>query len=313
MTTLDRLDGWKTAGAISPAQHQLLGALVRKERFSVYLELSALLYLGVLFFVGGIGWTLREYVTNLGDGVIVTALTLMVAATFYYCFTRAEPYDSDETESVNLAFDYILYLACLLLSAEVTYLQYRFEIFRSWHHHLLPGAVVFALLAYRFDNRFVLSMALSTLAAWLGLRIDAFTGQSSNWLRLTAFGYGAFISGMGTWLYRAEIKAHFLQVYLHLAANVVMAAVASGLGERSFGPAFLAALVALSAAAIVLGVRLRSFAFVAYGILYGYGGISYKLLELMSDRTATLLYFVISGLFVVGLLVVLARRFGRDE
>lgn len=313
MTTLERLDGWKAVGVISPAQHQFLSAIVSKERFTVYLELSAMLYLGVLFFVGGIGWTFREYVTSLGDGAIIAALTAMVAAAFYYCFTRGEPYDSDEVESPSLAFDYVLYLGCLLLSAEVTYLQYRFEIFRSWHHHLLPGAAVFGLLAYRFDNRFVLSMALSTLAAWLGLRIDGVTGQSSNALRITALLYGAFIAGIGTLLYREDIKAHFYEVYLHLAALVILTAAASGLGESSLGLAYLAALMALSAAAIVLGVRFRSFAFVAYGILFGYGAISYKLLETAGEPIGVLLYFVITGTFVIGLLVVLARRFGRDE
>ena len=313
MTTIERLHGWKAVGVISPAQHQLLSALVRNERFSVYLELSALLYLGVLFFVGGLGWTFREYVTNLGDGVIITALSLMVAAAFYYVFATAEPYDSDETESPNLAFDYVLYLACLLLSAEVTYLQYRFEIFRSWHQHLLLGSAVFGVLAYRFDNRFVLSMALSTLAAWLGLRIDYFTGQSSNWLRVIAFLYGAFIAGVGWLLYREDIKAHFFQVYLHLAANVILAAAASGLGEPYMGGLYLAMLMALSAAAIVLGVRYRNFAFVAYGILYGYGAISFKLLEAVGEPILALWYFVFTGTFVIGLLVVLARRFGRDE
>ena len=313
MTTLERLDGWKAVGVITPAQHQMLGALVRKERFSVYLELSALLYLGVLFFVGGIGWTFRDYVTSLGDGVIITALTAMVGATCYYCFTRGEPYDSDEVESVNLALDYILYLACLLLSAEVTYLQYRFEIFRSWHHHLLVGATVFGVLAYRFDNRFVLSMALSSLAAWLGLRIDGFTGQSSNWLRLTAFLYGTFIAGLGALLYREDIKAHFFQTYLHLAALVILSAAASGLGEPGTGLIYLAALIALSAAAIVLGLRYGQFAFVAYGILYGYGGISFKLLEVIGGPNAAMLYFVTTGIAVIALLVVTARRFGRDE
>lgn len=313
MTTLGRLDGWKAVGVISPTQHQVLSAIVRRERLSVYLELSALLYLGVLFFVGGVGWTFREYVDNLGDGAIITALTLMVAAAFYYVFATAEPYDSDETESPNMAFDYVLYLGCLLLSAEVAYLQYRFEIFRSWHHHLLIGTVVFGLLAYRFDNRFVLSMALSSLAAWLGLRIDDFTGTSSDALRFTAFFYGALIIGIGTLLHRENIKAHFFEVYLHLGANVILMAAASGLGEPSMGLAYLAALIALSAAAIMLGVRFRRFAFVAYGILYGYGGISYKLLEAVGEPLVALWYFVFTGTFVIGLLVVLARRFGRDE
>jgi hypothetical protein len=145
------------------------------------------------------------------------------------------------------------------------------------------------------------------------LRIDGFTGQSSNWLRMMAFVYGAFIAGVGTLLYREGIKAHFLEVYLHLAGNVVLAAAAWGVSDPSMGLAYLAALVALSAAAIALGVRYGKFAFVAYGILYGYGGVSYKLLEAIADQTAALFYFVFTGTFVIGLLVVLARRFGRDE
>ena len=47
MTTIDRLDGWKAVGVISEEQHAMLTALVRRERFSVFVELSALLYLGV--------------------------------------------------------------------------------------------------------------------------------------------------------------------------------------------------------------------------------------------------------------------------
>ena len=52
MTTVDRLDEWKAAGIITDVQHSALTALVRRERFSVFVELSALLYLGVLFVVG---------------------------------------------------------------------------------------------------------------------------------------------------------------------------------------------------------------------------------------------------------------------
>jgi len=42
-------------------------------------------------------------------------------------------------ESPNLALDYVLYLGCLVLSAEITYVEYRFHIFDHWHHHLLMG------------------------------------------------------------------------------------------------------------------------------------------------------------------------------
>ena len=91
MTAIDRLDRWKTAGVITAEQHVLLRSLVRHERISVFVELSALLYIGVLSIVGGIIWTFRDYVVNLGDAVIFSILALLVAAPLYYCFTRGCP------------------------------------------------------------------------------------------------------------------------------------------------------------------------------------------------------------------------------
>ncbi len=313
MTTLERLAEWKAVGTITQAQHDTLAALVRKERVSLYAELSALLYLGVLSFVGGLGWTVRAYVVNLGDAAVLSLLTLLVAAAFYYCFAKAAPYANEEVESPTLVLDYVLYLGCLVLSAEIGYIEYRFHIFDNWHRHLLIVSAIFGGLAYRFDNRFVLSLALSSLAGWLGIRVSGLDALAADPLRATALLYGALVAGLGTWLHRQGIKAHFLDVYLHLAANVVLAALASGIGEPGMGPAYLGALLALCAAAIMLGIRYRKFAFVTYGVLYAYGAVSYRLLEVLGGATEVFFYGLITGTLVLIALVALARRFGRDE
>lgn len=313
MTTLERLAEWQAVGTITQAQHDTLSSLVRKQRVSVYAELSALLYLGVLSLVGGLGWTLRAYVANLGDAAILALLSAIVVAAFYYCFAKAGPFATTEVLSPNMLVDYVLYLGCLVLSAEIAYVEYRFQLLANWHHHLLIVSVIFGALAYRFDNRFVLSLALSSLAGWLGLRISGVEIVSADPLRMTALLYGAFVAGMGTWLSRQGIKAHFLDVYLHLAANVVLAALASGTGEPGMGLAYLGALLSLCSASIALGIRYRKFAFVTYGILYGYGAISFRLLPLIGDPAVIFLYGIVSGTLVLVALVVLARRFGRDE
>ncbi len=313
VTTLERVAEWKAVGTITQAQHDTLAALVRKERISVYFELSALLYLGVLSLVGGLGWTMRAYVADLGDAAILSLLSLIVAAAFYYCFAKVAPFAHTEVASPTLALDYVLYLGCLVLSAEVGYIEYRFHIFANWHHHLLIVSAIFGALAYRFDNRFVLSLALSSLAGWLGLRISGFDIVAADPLRATALIYGAFVAGIGSWLYRQGIKPHFLDVYLHLSANVVLVALASGVGEPAMGLAYLAALLSLCAAGIALGIRYRKFAFVTYGILYGYGAVSFKLLDYIGGPTEVFLYGITTGTLVLVALVALARRLGRDE
>lgn len=313
MTTLDRLDRWKASGVISADQHVLLRSLVRQDRFSLFVETSALLYIGVLSVVGGLVWTFRDYVANLGDAVILSILGLLMAVSFYYCFSRGLPYDNDEVESPSMIFDYVLYFGCLVLSATLGFIETRFAIFQTWTTHLFIASVVFGLLAYRFDNRFVLSLAISTLAGYLGLEIDAFDLADTDILRFTALAFGTVLGGLGVWLHRQGIKPHFLETYIHIGANVIMMATASGVLEPGTGWLYLAALLSLSAAAIYLGVRFNRFAFVAYGTLYGYGGVSAKLLDSIGGPTAALWYFVITGTTVVIGLVVLARRFGRDE
>lgn len=312
MTTSDRLDAWKAAGLISGDQHSLLSALVTRQRFSVFVELSALLYLGVLSIAGGLAWTFRDYVTNLGDVAILAILTLLLVVSFGYCFSRTLPYTNDEVEPPSLVFDYVLYFGCLVFSATLAFIEARFGIAHGWDTHLLVAAIVFGVLAYRFDNRFVLSLALSTLAGYLGLKLSGLDGFDNDAFRMLAIAYGAFVLGIGCLLHRHGIKRHFLDVYLQLGANAILLSAALGSIDGPYRNAYLAATVMLSAAAIALGVRYARFAFVAYGTLYGYAALSIRILD-ASGPTASLLYFAVSGSVVVIALVVLARRFGRDE
>jgi hypothetical protein len=313
LTTLDRLDAWKAAGVITDAQHATLAEIVRRDRFSIFVELNAILYIGVIALVAGIGWTLRDYVANLGDATILAVLGLLMAVSFGYCFLRGPAYSNDEVASPSFAFDYVLYFACLVLSATLAFMETRFEVFHGWDTHLLIASLVFGGLAYRFDNRFVLSLALSTLAAYLGLRISGFDTLDSERLRVAGFLYGSFLIGIGILLDYRRIKRHFLDVYLQLGANVGFLAAASGVIDSGAEWLYLLVLLMLAAAAIYLGIRFRRFAFVAYGTLYGYAGLSIRLLDSMGGLTVVLAYFAVTGSLVVFGLVVLARRFGRDE
>jgi hypothetical protein len=314
MSVLARLEHWQRAGAISAAQHDAIAALVRRDRLSVFIELNALLYLGVLSAAGGVAWTVATYSQRMGDAAIVAALTCAFAAALAYCFTHAHPYANRPIEHEGTAFDYVLYFGCLLLATDIGYIQSRLNPFQlPWDHSLLLASTVFFALAYRFDNRFVLSLALSSLAGWFGVRLGGFSLLSAGALRAYALTYGALVAGAGAGLHRAGVKPHFLETYLHLAVNVLFLALLSGIGASgAAGTMYLLAVLGLSAAAIVQGVRFNRFAFVVYGVLYGYAGLSGRLLREVRSFSAGLTYFVVSGVVVVAVLVTLARRFGRD-
>jgi len=242
------------------------------------------------------------------------ALTGALAGCLYYCFSRGRDYSNDRVEAPGFAFDYVLYLGCLVLGLELGYLEFRFQLLQgNWDNYLLLSACVCFVLAYRFDNRFVLSLALSTLAGWFGLRLSHFPELGGASLRTSALIYGSLVAAAGAGLFRAGVKKHFLDTYLHVAANVLFVALVSALFERRSDDLYLMGLLGLAGLAVVAGIRFRRFAYVVYGIVYGYVGISVRFLREVSSDTSILAYIAVSSTVVIVSLVVLARRFGRDE
>src|SRR5437868_12135755 len=116
MNILARLEHWKEEGAISLEQHALLASLSRGEPFSIFLELNVLLYAGVVAFVAGLGWTVSTWSQQLGDVLVLTTLSVILAVCFWYCFSRAPAWSPAETPAPSPIFDYVLYLGTLIWS-----------------------------------------------------------------------------------------------------------------------------------------------------------------------------------------------------
>jgi hypothetical protein len=314
MTVLTRLEHWKERGTISPEQHTLLAGLSREEPFSLFLELNILLYAGVLAFVAGLGWTITTWSEQLGDVLVLAVLTAMLAACFWYCFSRAPAWSPAETSSPSLVFDYVLYLGSLIWSVELAYIETRFHVLSGqWDLYLLATAGLFFFLAYRFDNRFVLSLALSSLAGWFGLTISHWPSHQDELYRQYAILYSLIVAVAGVILQRRGLKPHFFGTYLNIAANVLFWALLSGVFNREGYVVWLLALLAACGASLAWGLARRQFSFVAYAAVYGYVGVSSILIRDMNSSTALLSYFFVSGVAMLVMLVQIARRFGREH
>jgi hypothetical protein len=314
MTIFARLQRWEEQGAISPEQHSHLASLSRKEPFSLFLELNLLLYAGVLAFVAGLGWTVTTWSRQIGDVLVVSFLTVILAACFWYCFSRAPVWSSAETPAPTSVFDYVLYLGSLVWCIELAYLENRFHLLSGqWDLYLLATASFFFLLAYRFDNRFVLSLALSSLAGWFGLTISKWPSHQDTAYRQYALIYCLLVGVGGAILRRHGLKPHFFGTYLNIAANVLFWALLSGVFEwHSSGLWFLGLIIACGGS-LTWGLVRRQFAFVAYAAVYGYVGVSSLLLRSFYDTTVVLSYFVVTGVAMLAVLILIARRFGRSE
>ena len=125
--------------------------------------------------------------------------------------------------------------------------------------------------------------------------------------------YGLLVAITGIALRRLAIKPHFFGTWLNVAANVLLAAVLSGVFEREGYLLWFLLLLVGCGASLAYGLAHRQFAFVAYAALYGYIGVSSILIRNMSDATAVLGYFVVTGIAMLVMLTLVARRFGRES
>jgi hypothetical protein len=312
MIILARLAQWKENGTISPEQHALLVSLSRGEPFSLFLELNVLLYAGILAFAAGLGWTITTWSRQLGDVLILTVLSAIFAACFWYCFSRAAAWSPAETPSPSFVFDYVLYLGSLTWSIELAYVETQYHLLGQWDLYVLATAFLFFFLAYRFDNRFVLSLALSALAAWCGLTISHWPSHQDAAYRQYAILYSLIVGVAGAAAQSRGLKPHFFGAYLNIAANVLFTALLSGVFNRQGYGLWFLALLAACGASLTWGLRRRQFSFVAYSAVYGYVGISSILIRDIHNSTAILSYFVVTGVAMLVMLVTIARRFGRE-
>lgn len=312
MTILARLQHWREQGAISPEQEVYLAGLSRGEPFSLFLELNILLYAGVLAFVAGLGWTVTTWSQQLGDVLVVAVLSAILGICFWYCFSRAGAWSLAETPAPTAIFDYVLYLGSLVWCVEFAYLENRFHVLSGqWDFYLLATAGFFFFLAYRFDNRFVLSLALSSLAGCFGLTISRWQSHQDAVYRQCALLYCLLVGVGAVVLQRRGLKPHFFGTYLNIVANVLFLAFLSGVfNGEGYGIWFLALLIACGAS-LAWGLMRRQFAFVAYSAVYGYVGVSAILIRGINDETAVLGYFVVTAVAMLVALVLIARRFGR--
>jgi len=312
MTILTRLEQWKEQGTISPEQCSQLAGLCRGEPFSLSLELNIALYAGVLAFVAGLGWTVSTWSQQMGDVLVLALLSILIAACLWYASSRAPAWSPAETPSPSLIFDYAIYLASLTWLVELAYIENRFQLLSGrWDHYLLATTGLFFFLAYRFDNRFVLSLALSSLAGWFGLTISHWSTHQDATYRQSALAYSLMVAAGGALLQRHGWKPHFFKTYLNVAANVLFWAALSGVFERQDRGVWVLLLLIAVGASLAWGLARRQFAFVAYAAVYGYVGISSIIVREINDTAGVLVYFIVTGIAMLVLLVRIARRFGR--
>jgi len=275
-SAVDRL---RTDGVLEERAATRLLRVARGELVSVRAEIRAALYLGVLVLVAGAGLFVRENAERLGPVAIATLVGAAALACLAWAVRRARPFTWGEAASPHAAFDYVLLLGALLAAADLGYLESQVKLLGpAWPWHLLVVAVFYGLLAYRFDSKMLLSLSLTSFAAWRGIAFSVAhaslgLGDVAR-LRREALATGALFVGVGFLTARKGWKAHFEDVWVNGGILLVLAGLLSGVfGTHDEWPLWLLALLVACAAVAGFAYRASRTLPFAQSVLAAYLGV----------------------------------------
>jgi hypothetical protein len=299
----------KAENVLSGGQAALFDRVARRKLVSVRLELSVLLYAGVLLLTSGVGFLVKEHQREIGPWAVAIGIGLAATACLVWVILKAAPFSWGEVPSPNVAFDYILLLGLLLFASELAYVEVQFTVLGpNWAHHLLVVGAVYLVAAYLWDSRTVLGLALTTLAAWRGVSLGLIRGSlwapDSGHMRANAIALGALYVAAAAVSVLLKRKRHFEEVFANAGLLLLLGALVSGVvdDETAWG-LWLGALLVVACVVMWLSFRLGRSLYFAQGVVAAYIGLLRLLFE--PFHYASGLPFFLAALLGLGVLALI--------
>lgn len=307
MSPNDSLQELLNAGIVTDKQRQIIANVERKRPLSVHWELRSTLYVGIVLISSGLGLLIYENYEYIGHSALVVGMAILCLLSYAFAVYYRPAWSTGPTTSQSPFGDYALLLGCLLFLSLEGYGQYAYNVFGTRYGLVtfLP-AMLFIMLAYRFDHRGVLGMALTAFISWVGLTVrplDFFfkTNFFNQRITFSAIGLSLFLMATALQLEQRRIKPHFTFTYLLIAGNLLLVALIAGVFNfDNLRIVFLLALFATCFAADRYARKQRSFLFLLMSSVYGYIGLTYIVFHYgKPGGYIAMLYFLLSGIGLV--------------
>jgi Predicted membrane protein (DUF2157) len=195
--------------------------------FSIHWELNSILYAGVLMLTSGLGILVYENIDSIGHMAVLTFIALVSSGGYYYCWKKKFPFSTAKVQSPNAFVDYLLLLACLCFIIFIGYWQYEYHFFgdRFGLVTFIPMVLLF-FTAYFFDHLGILCLAITNLAAWVGIvvtptRILKANDFNSGTIIFTALGLGLLLFLLSKLCRQLAFKPHFAFTYANFGMNLM--------------------------------------------------------------------------------------------
>lgn len=215
-------------GNLEPDTVQELTQNLQKQPFSLYREVNFLIYAGLLVFTGGLGILIYENIGSFGHILLILTIFSLSGFGIWKAFQVYPSWNATKIQAPSMLFAYMVLGSAMLFLVGEGYLEYRFSIFENQYRLLGAfSAIICFCIAYRFDHQGVLTIAISTLAATVGLTIlpgkfyMQWLEMFSRQLAMTEVIFGMVLLWAGFLLAKRGLKAHFESAYATTGATLL--------------------------------------------------------------------------------------------
>jgi hypothetical protein len=311
---------------ITENQYQEISAYRNLNIFSLNAELKFFLYLSVLLFTSGIGVLIYKNIDSIGHIAILSLLLIVIVVCFYYCFKNAKGFQKSETVFENPVLEYLVLAANILTCIFIGYLQFQYKPFGTHYGlaTLIPTIVSF-FCAYYFDNKSVLAIAITGLAAYIGLSVTPKDLLNNDFYSSETLSYSAIVLGglLILWtIYssRIALKTHFNLIYLTFALHIISIAAISNLASDDNGIWFIFALILGGSSYYFYKVshEIKTMSLYVFMIIYAYIGINifvFRIFEHIDFSDIWMLFVFILPAYFIGsiiLFIKLIKNFHKE-
>lgn len=309
---------------ITPNQHNEIKKYCQLGIFSLNIELLFFLYVSVLLFTSGVGIVIYKNIDSIGHIAILAVNFIVMLVCFYFSFKKAKGFYKEEVAFDNPVYDYLVLAGSILGCIFIGYVQYQYTIFgKDFGLVSLFSAAFCFVIAYYFDNKSVLSIAITALATFIGITITPKTLLSNEIYsnpQLSYYGLalGTVLILIMEYTIREKAKEHFHIIYATFALNLIGICSIAGLLENYWYVFIFLMTLAIYYFYKVSYQIASTFMFV-FTLLYAYVGFNIflgRLVGLMDISSIIEMIIYLLPFYVFGsifLFIKLIRKFNKEK
>lgn len=304
---------------ITENQYQEIKSYRNLNIFSLNAELKLFLYLSVLLFTSGIGILIYENIDTIGHIALLSILLMVIAVCFYYCFKNSKGFQKTETVFESPFLEYLVLAANILTCIFIGYLQFQYKPFGTHYDlaTLIPTLISF-FCAYYFDNKSVLTIAITGLAAYIGLSVTPQDLLHNDFYSNQTLSYSAIILGglLILWtIYssRTNFKTHFNFIYLTFALHLISIASISNLADSDYDGIWLLFGLVLAASSYYfykISHEIKAMSLYIFMIVYAYIGLNiffFRIFDFIDFSGIWELFIFMLPVYFIGSIVIFIK------